>query len=69
MSGEGSQKITCPLGRPPKEIPKLVPPVGGNVYAQNRTLLHFWVKTSIEEIVNVGSGKSVIYNTTIYFHI
>ncbi|XP_021950413.1 histone-lysine N-methyltransferase eggless isoform X1 [Folsomia candida] len=58
VSGEGSQKITCPLGRPPKEIPKLVPPVGGNVYAQNRTLLHFWVKTSIEEIVNVGSGKS-----------
>lgn len=53
------QKTTCPLARPPKEIPRVVPAPKSIVYAQNRTLLHFWLKSEIEEIVDCGPGKSV----------
>ncbi|XP_035702151.1 histone-lysine N-methyltransferase SETDB1 isoform X1 [Folsomia candida] len=59
VPGEGSpQKLTCPLTRPLKDVPRLVPLIGGSVYAQKRTLLHYWARATIEEILDVGAGKS-----------
>lgn len=67
VPGEGSpQKLTCPLTRPLKDVPRLVPLIGGSVYAQKRTLLHYWARATIEEILDVGAGKSVIIK--IYFY-
>lgn len=55
-----SKKATqCPLAKPPKEIPRVLPSANDPVYAQSKTLLHFWLKARIVEKVQMGNGRPV----------
>lgn len=50
---------SCPLRPAPKEIPRVIPTEKSIVYAQSRTLLHFWMKAEIQQIIPQDKGKSV----------
>jgi len=43
----------------PKVIPRVEPKKGSVVYAMQKSLLHFWVKGEIMDVIRMGPGKSV----------
>jgi len=45
----------------PKVIPRVVPKLGSVVYAMHKSLLHYWLKGEVMEVIHMGMGKSVYF--------
>jgi hypothetical protein len=48
--------VLCPT---PQVIPKAVPKIGHIVYAMHKSLLHYWLKGEVVDIIQHGQGRQV----------